>query len=67
MNYENIMIIVKLSKGDNFSFYQRRQNIIKGRIFSYIERIGKVCYYSELNSNEILQTNWNREIIKHDK
>jgi hypothetical protein len=64
INFENTSIIAKLSKNDMFSFLQRRQSVVKGRTFVYIERIGKICYYSEINSTKILETNWNRDIIK---
>ena len=67
INWENTTIIAKLSKNDLFSFLQHRQSKVKGRTFIYIERIGEMCYYSEIGKPKVLQTNWNRDIIKLNK
>jgi len=64
IDWENTTIIAKLSKKDLFTFLQNGQSKVKGRTFVYIERIGKICYYSEIDSTKILQTNWNRDVIK---
>jgi hypothetical protein len=64
IDWGNTTIIAKLSKNDIFSFLHRGQSKVKGRTFVYIERIGKICYYSEIDSTKILETNWNRDIIK---
>jgi hypothetical protein len=64
IEWSSVMIIAKLKEGEIFSFLQRRQSTLKGRVFKFLKREGKICFYSEKDSTKILECNWNRDIIK---
>lgn len=64
INWENVSLIAKLKKGDEFYFKHRGQSKIKGRKFVFIGLVGKICYYSEVGKEKLLVTDWKRDIIK---